>query len=119
MPPPLTLTLPVGCPPQPDGEQGGGQWRQENAVKCAEVAWDMHNHAPILGEIDRAIAEGVDSSHAFGEMVFVVLYVWYDVLSKHGVERAAAVWDVACGMLYMMCSKHGVERSFHCCVCVR
>lgn len=47
--------------------QGGGPLRQENAVDNVKVAWEMHTHIPTLGEIDRAIAEGVEFSDAAGE----------------------------------------------------
>lgn len=54
------------------GAQGGEELRQEHAARSAQVAWDMHTHAPVLGEIDRAIAAAAageeGSSHAFGEI---------------------------------------------------
>lgn len=67
---PLNLSYPTLPSPYPlFGKQGGGQWRQENAVRSAEVAWHLHSHAPVLGQIDRAIAEGAESSPIFGEML--------------------------------------------------
>lgn len=103
VPLPEMFSCPRNYPIVPDLEQGGGQWRQENAVKCAEVAWDMHTHAPVLGEIDRAIAEGVESSEAFGEILYTyVSIVWISTVNSITYLQGVCMYVCVCFFFFFM-----------------
>ncbi|CAM9856160.1 unnamed protein product, partial [Ectocarpus sp. 12 AP-2014] len=66
--------------------------KKTHAVNCGEMAWKYHSQVPILGEIDRVIAEGEESSMANGELVSRVRGLAAQI--KAGMERQIGAWEV-------------------------
>ncbi|CAM9827312.1 unnamed protein product [Scytosiphon promiscuus] len=66
--------------------------RESLAMHNEKASWELHNQAPILGAIDRAIMDGDTSSAAYGELSSRVRGLAAKI--QAGLRRQWGAWEV-------------------------